>query len=140
MSSRGRMLELIFSESSPTADSGPDLRPDRGCPTQQGWWPPVAQCHIRGSGSHGLNTRGSLEPSISSPTLSLTRSRERGAASDRKRHHTGLHRCGTPPLPYRRTTSLYTVTMVDFSTKPKWSGTSPLSLSLRTHHSMRNLK
>jgi hypothetical protein len=53
------MLELIFSESSPTADSGPDLRPDRGHPTQRGWWAPVAQCHIRGSGGHGLKVRGS---------------------------------------------------------------------------------
>jgi hypothetical protein len=50
---------LISSESSPTVDSGPDLRPDRGRPTQQGWWAPIARCHIRGSGGHGLKTRGS---------------------------------------------------------------------------------
>jgi hypothetical protein len=30
------LLELISSESSPTADLGPDLRPDRGRPTQRG--------------------------------------------------------------------------------------------------------
>jgi hypothetical protein len=135
------MLELISCESSPTADSGPDLRTDRWRPTQQVWWAPIAQCHIRGSGGHGLKTWGSLEPSVSSPTLSLTWSREGGAASDESAT-TGLHRRRMPPLPCRRTTSMYTVTMVDFSTKPKWLGTSPLSLSvsLRTHHYMRNLK
>jgi hypothetical protein len=42
---------------------------------------------------------------------------------------TGLHRRETPSLPRRRITLLYTVAMVDFSTKPKWLGTSLLSLS-----------
>jgi hypothetical protein len=74
------LLELISSESSPMADSGPDLRPDRGCPTQQGWWAPVTQYHIRGSGGHGLKTRGS--PSCH-PLWTLA-DLEGGAASDGK--------------------------------------------------------
>jgi hypothetical protein len=68
------LLELISSESSPTADSGLDLRPNRGRPTQQGWWAPVAQCHIRESGGHGLKIRGS--PSCH-PTPNPSRSRGR---------------------------------------------------------------
>jgi hypothetical protein len=39
------------------ADSGPDLRPDRRRLTQRGWWAPVAQCHIRGSGATGLKDK-----------------------------------------------------------------------------------
>jgi hypothetical protein len=91
MRSRGRMLELISSESSPTADLGPDLRPDRGHPIQRGWWAPVAQYHIRGSGGHGLKVRGS--PSRH-PTPNPSRSRGRHCQRREAhcRHHfaTGL--------------------------------------------------
>jgi hypothetical protein len=41
----GIFVRLISSESGPTADSGLDLRPGRGRPTQEGWWAPVAQCY-----------------------------------------------------------------------------------------------
>jgi hypothetical protein len=118
------LLELISSESSPMADSGPDLRPDRRRLTQRGWWAPVAQCHIRGSGATGLKDKVRhccLSYRLHCPNPSRSRGR-----------HCRRHHCTASSSPPLDLPDLDVDAMADSNTS-KSTGQLSLSLPPFTH-------